>query len=167
MARLTKYLLTILTVLTASVFLCIGTSLANNPSQGDYGDGGTPPSTEKPVTSEGDTGGKAAEDFEEPGPSARTTIIDGSLEEPAKDAQAVVDLVVKLQNIVWAAAGAVAIAMTVWSGTLMMTAGGNEERITKGKRVLTYSIGGVILILVSYEVVTMLVTILGGRIVSP
>lgn len=96
--------------------------------------------------------------------SSSTTIIDNPSGGPAKDAQAVVDLITRLQNIVFAAAGAIAIAMIVWGGFLMMTAGGNEDRIGKGKKVLTYAVGGVALILLSYTVVTLLVRALGGTV---
>ena len=48
----------------------------------------------------------------------------------------------------------------------MMTAGGNEDRIAKGKKVLTYAIGGLALILLSYALVSLFVSLLGDCYVS-
>jgi hypothetical protein len=156
----------------ATVIICV---LGFVPNAFAYvkNDGDSSPSTTEVVTEETEpsvdeteTGGEAVEDFDGD-TSSSGGIIDSSLEEPTTDAQSITDLIIRLQNIVWAAAGGIVIAMMVWGGFLFMTAGGNEERIGKGKKVLTYAVGGVIIIVLSYVIVTIFVSALGGNTQDP
>lgn len=72
------------------------------------------------------------------------------------------ELILRAQDIVFAAAGGVAVAMIVWGAIILVTAGGNEERTGKGKKTLTYGIGGIIFIVSAYTIITVYIRILGG-----
>lgn len=83
---------------------------------------------------------------------------------PATTAAEVTALIERLQNIVLGAAGAIAIAMIIWGAIVLGTAGGNEEKIGKGKKILTYAVGGLIFILISGFLIGFFIKILGGDI---
>jgi len=93
--------------------------------------------------------------------SAGSIIIDPT-GDPPKTANDIEKLLFRLQDIVFAAAGGIAVAMIVWGAIILLTAGGNEEKTGKGKKILTYAIGGIILIVSAYTIITMYITILGG-----
>lgn len=48
--------------------------------------------------------------------------------------------------------GMVALSFTVYAGYLIMTAGGNEEQVTKGKKTLSGGVIGLLIILSSYSI---------------
>ena len=50
--------------------------------------------------------------------------------------------------------GLVAVGFLIYSGVLMVTAGGNEEQTTKAKKIIMYAIGGIVIILLAYTIVT-------------
>ena len=50
--------------------------------------------------------------------------------------------------------GLVAVGFLIYSGILMVTAGGNEEQTTKAKKIIMYAVGGIIIVLLSYTIVT-------------
>ncbi len=88
----------------------------------------------------------------------------GSDAEPARTVEAVTELIIRLQNIVFAIAGGVAVAMIIWGAIVLLTSSGNEERTAKGKKILTYAIGGIILIVASYTLIRIFIEVLGGRV---
>lgn len=90
------------------------------------------------------------------------SIIDDPTGAPVITAQAVTDLVIRLQNIVFAAAGGIAVVMIVWGAIVLITAGGNEERTAKGKKILTWAIGGIIFIVSATAIISMYIRLLGG-----
>ncbi|MBU2524777.1 pilin [Patescibacteria group bacterium] len=55
--------------------------------------------------------------------------------------------------------GLVAVIMIIYGGILYVTAGGNEENATKGKKILMYAVVGIVIIFISYALVN---TLLGG-----
>ncbi len=55
--------------------------------------------------------------------------------------------------------GFVAVIMVIYGGVLYVTSAGNEENATKGKTVIMYAVIGIIIIAISYALVT---TILGA-----
>jgi len=57
--------------------------------------------------------------------------------------------------------GLVAVGFLIYSGVLMVTAGGNDEQVTKAKTTITYAVIGIIIILLSYTVVTFVTSALG------
>lgn len=84
--------------------------------------------------------------------------------EPATTAKAVEDFIANVQGIVAATVGAIAMAMIIWGAVIMGTAGGNEDKISKGKKILTFAIGGLILILFAQGLIYAFVQLLGGSI---
>lgn len=50
--------------------------------------------------------------------------------------------------------GLVAVAFLIYAGILMVTAGGAEEQIGKAKKIITYAVIGIVIILLSYTIVT-------------
>ncbi len=73
-------------------------------------------------------------------------------------------LIFRLQNIVFVTAGGVAVAMIIWGAIVLTTAGGNEEKTAKGKKILTYAIGGIVFIVSSYTLINIFIRLLGGSV---
>ena len=95
---------------------------------------------------------------------AADSIISDPLGGPVMTADAVEDLVKNLSNIVFATAGGVAVAMIIWGAIILTTAGGNEEKTAKGKKILTYAIGGIVFIVASYTLINIFIRLLGGSV---
>ena len=57
--------------------------------------------------------------------------------------------------------GLIAVGFLIYAGVMMVTAGGQEEQITKAKKVITYAVIGIIIILLSYTIVTFVTSSLG------
>jgi len=57
--------------------------------------------------------------------------------------------------------GLIAVAFLIYAGVLMVTAGGNEETVGKARKVITYAVIGIVIILLSYTVVTFVTSSLG------
>lgn len=57
--------------------------------------------------------------------------------------------------------GLIAVAFLIYAGVLMVTAGGNEDQVTKARKIITYAVIGIIIILLSYTVVTFVTSALG------
>jgi len=53
--------------------------------------------------------------------------------------------------------GLVAVIMIVYGGYTWMTAAGNEEKVTKAKNILKYAVIGLIIILLSWAIVTFII----------
>ena len=98
-----------------------------------------------------------------PGTTIAASIVDPSAP-PATTADEVTALIGRLQDIVLGAAGAVAVAMIIYGAIVLGTAGGSEEKIGKGKKILTYAIGGLIFILASGFLIGFFIRILGGEV---
>lgn len=50
--------------------------------------------------------------------------------------------------------GIVAVAFIIYGGVLLVTSGGEEEAMTKAKKILTYAVIGFVVIALSYTIVT-------------
>jgi hypothetical protein len=74
------------------------------------------------------------------------------------------EIIKRAQNLILAVSGAIAVSMIIWGAIILITAGGNEERVAKGKKILTYSIGGVIFIIASYTLIRIFILLLGGNV---
>jgi len=96
--------------------------------------------------------------------TAMAAIIEDPLGAPPAEASAIESLITRLQNIVLATAGIIAVAMIIYGAVILGTAGGNEEKIGKGKKILTYAIGGLIFILAAGFLIGFFIRILGGDI---
>jgi hypothetical protein len=57
--------------------------------------------------------------------------------------------------------GLISVAFLIYAGVLMVTAGGNEEQVGKAKKIITYAVIGIIIILLAYTVVQFVTTALG------
>lgn len=57
--------------------------------------------------------------------------------------------------------GLIAVAFLIYAGILMVTAGGAEEQVTKARKIIMYAVIGIVIILLSYTVVTFVTQSLG------
>ena len=57
--------------------------------------------------------------------------------------------------------GLVAVAFLIYAGILMVTAGGNDEQIAKARKIITYAVIGIVIILLSWTIVTFVASALG------
>ena len=67
------------------------------------------------------------------------------------------DTITFVINIVLYLVGAIALLMLVYGGFMYIISGGNEDTIEKAKKILTYAIVGVVVVIISYVVVNFLV----------
>ena len=57
--------------------------------------------------------------------------------------------------------GLIAVAFLIYAGVLMVTAGGNDEQIGKARKIITYAVIGIVIILLSWTIVTWVSAALG------
>jgi hypothetical protein len=57
--------------------------------------------------------------------------------------------------------GLVAVGFLIYAGVLMVTAGGAEEQVTKARKIIMYGVIGIVIILLSYTIVTFVSSALG------
>ncbi|MBI5421846.1 hypothetical protein HZA44_01795 [Candidatus Peregrinibacteria bacterium] len=57
--------------------------------------------------------------------------------------------------------GLIAVAFLIYAGVLMVTAGGAEEQVTKARKIIMYAVIGIVIILLSYTIVTFVSSALG------
>lgn len=57
--------------------------------------------------------------------------------------------------------GIVAVAFLIYGGVLMVTSAGNEEGVGKAKKIITYAVIGIVIIMLSYTIVTFVTSALG------
>ncbi len=72
------------------------------------------------------------------------------------------DLILKIVNFLMALALPFAALMVVWAGFQFVTAQGSEEKLTKAKRNLVWTVLGVLVILAAKEIVGYITELLGG-----
>jgi hypothetical protein len=73
-------------------------------------------------------------------------------------------LAYRIANYVFYAVIPIAVIFIIWSGILFLAAGGNEERVTKAKRSITYSVVGLAIALIGGGFVTLLQSITGSNV---
>ena len=61
--------------------------------------------------------------------------------------------ITRLINYFLGILGLIAVAFLIYAGVLMVTAAGNDEKITKAKSIITYSVIGIIIIILSWSIV--------------
>lgn len=87
----------------------------------------------------------------------------GSIEDTAKN----------IVNVVLSSLGLITVILIIYGGVVWMTAGGNEEKITKAKKVITSAIIGLAIILLAWSIFIFTLTTVnsvtggGGPINSP
>lgn len=57
--------------------------------------------------------------------------------------------------------GLIAVAFLIYAGVLMVTAGGNDEQVGKARKIITYAVIGIVIILLSWTIVTFVASALG------
>jgi hypothetical protein len=57
--------------------------------------------------------------------------------------------------------GLIAVCFLIYAGVLMVTAGGNDQEITKAKKIITYAVIGIVIVLLSYTIVQFVTSALG------
>lgn len=57
--------------------------------------------------------------------------------------------------------GLIAVAFLIYAGVLMVTAGGDEGQIEKARKIITYAVIGIVIILLSWTIVTFVTSALG------
>lgn len=73
-------------------------------------------------------------------------------------------LIGQVINSVLGIVGSIALLMFIWGGFLWMTAAGNDEKIQQGKKTLTWSALGLVVIFSSYALVSYLIkNIVAGK----
>lgn len=58
----------------------------------------------------------------------------------------------KVINIALGTVGTIVVILFIYSGFLWMTAAGNEEKITKAKRILSNAIIGIVIVIMAYAI---------------
>ena len=84
----------------------------------------------------------------------------------AEDPQALINLLKKIGNWLFAILLAVAVVMLVVSGFLFVTAAGTPEKIEKARTILIYALIGVAIALAARGLVAVVVGILGGKMIG-
>lgn len=72
------------------------------------------------------------------------------------------ELLMGILNYVLGFLGVLAVAMIVYGGFTYMTSAGNEERVKSGRAILTYAIIGLLIVILSWVIVRVIITALGG-----
>lgn len=71
------------------------------------------------------------------------------------------DAVTTMINYFLGILGLIAVGFLIYSGVLMVTAGGNDEQVKKAKGIITYSVIGIVIILLSWSIVRFITGIYG------
>lgn len=90
------------------------------------------------------------------------TIITDPSGPPIKNPSQVVDFINRLKDIVLGVAGIAAVAMILYGAFLLITSGGNPDKMTKAKQTLTWAIIGLVVVIAAYIIVYFIAKVLGG-----
>jgi len=71
------------------------------------------------------------------------------------------DNIAQIINYFLGMLGLVAVAMLIYAGVLMVTAQGNDEGIDKAKKIITYAVIGIVVIVLSFTIVQFVTSVLG------
>ena len=84
------------------------------------------------------------------------TVLDQA-DDPVKDlsggATDIKDLVLKILKFALSFLGIVAVIMVIYGGFLYVTAAGDDDKVGTGKKIITYSIVGIIIIMISFALI--------------
>lgn len=73
------------------------------------------------------------------------------------------NIVITILNFVLSFLGILAVAMIIYGGFLYVSSAGNQEKTDQGKKIVTYAVIGIVIILISFALVnTVLTAALGG-----
>ncbi len=65
--------------------------------------------------------------------------------------------VIKIIQFVLGLLGLIAVIMILWGGFMWLTAGGNEERVAKAKKIISAAVIGLIVVLLAWAIVIFVV----------
>lgn len=65
--------------------------------------------------------------------------------------------IVSIINYILGFLGLITVAFIIYAGFLMVTAGGEDDNLTKGKGIITWAAAGIIIILLSYGIVNVII----------
>jgi hypothetical protein len=71
-----------------------------------------------------------------------------------------IDLMAILQRVILSIFGGVALIMLIWAGQGMIMAGGNQEKVSASKKLITSTLLGVLFILIGYFLINAVVSVL-------
>ncbi len=91
--------------------------------------------------------------------SCRAQAVQNFLQSPS-----FLDLAYRIANYVFLIVIPIAVIAIIWSGILFLSAGDSEERVTKAKRSITYSVIGLAVALIGGGFVTLIQDITGGQV---
>jgi hypothetical protein len=91
-------------------------------------------------------------------------LIDDPAAGPAGTPDDVFNFVNRVKNIALGFVGVIIFAMLIYGGVLYITSGGNDEKIQKAKQTLTAAIIGLLIVLLSYVIISFVVNSLGGQV---
>lgn len=94
--------------------------------------------------------------YEQTNPQPSTSGSAVSLTDPLGGATPQI-LIGKVINAVLGLVGSIALAMFVWGGFSWMTAGGNTEKVQKGKDIIIWATLGLVVIFLSYALVNFVI----------
>ncbi len=97
---------------------------------------------------------------EPPSPSDyESELIEGT---PILEKGDILEIVFNIIQYLLSFLGVIAVCMIIYSGYLWMTAGGNEEKVGKAKKTLTYALVGLLVILFAYTITAFVISRLHG-----
>lgn len=73
------------------------------------------------------------------------------------------EVVLSMVNFFIGFLGFLAVIMFVYAGVLWVTSGGNDEQITKAKKIMTYAALGIIVVILSFSIVRFITSSAGGE----
>lgn len=74
------------------------------------------------------------------------------------------ETVVNVINVLLTFLGIIAVVLFIWAGFLMMTSGGNDEAVEKGKKTMIWAAIGIIVILFAYVIVNFVIGVGQGNV---
>ncbi len=73
------------------------------------------------------------------------------------------ELVGKILDFVFGAAGAIFVIMIIVGGLQYLTSAGNEETATKAKKIMTYAVAGIVITVGAWAISELLLSVIGGQ----
>jgi hypothetical protein len=64
-----------------------------------------------------------------------------------------INLAITVAKIIWAVSGSLALGAFVYGGFMMLISGGNPQRVTKGKEIITGAVIGLAIVFGSYAII--------------
>lgn len=82
---------------------------------------------------------------------------------PGLEQASVGEIIVRAIQWIMAIIGLICVAFIIYGGVMYATSGGNEEHITRGKKILLWSIVGLIICILAFTIASAVVGMIGGE----